>query len=84
MLCKKEIPYKVDFRYNVVKIHIKVRNHLIFTQKYLRKCEDTYFILRNKYLHMYEDSFGVKMLLKNKIQKYYLSKLLLENYLVYI
>ena len=56
----------------------------IFAQKYLRKCEDTYFILRNKYLHMYEDNFGVKMLLKNKIQKYYISKLLLENYLIYI
>ena len=35
----------------------------IFTQKYLRKCEDTYFILQNKYLPIYEDSFGVKILL---------------------
>ena len=30
----------------------------IFAQKYLRKCEDTYFILQNKYLCIYKDSFG--------------------------
>ena len=30
----------------------------IFTQKYLYKCEDTYFILQNKYLCIYQDSFG--------------------------
>ena len=30
--------------------------------KYLRKCEDTYFILQKKYLCIYEDSFGVKIL----------------------
>ena len=35
----------------------------IFAQKYLRKCEDTYFILQNKYyLCFYNDSFGVKIL----------------------
>ena len=34
----------------------------IFAQKYLSKCEDTYFILQNKYLCIYEDSFGVKLL----------------------
>ena len=34
----------------------------IFTQKYLHKCKDTYFILQNKYLHIYEDSFGAKLL----------------------
>ena len=34
----------------------------IFTQKYLRKCKDTYFILQNKYLSIYEDSFGAKIL----------------------
>ena len=32
----------------------------IFTQKYLRKCEDTFFILQNKYLWIYEDSFGAR------------------------
>ena len=31
-------------------------------QNYLHKCEDTYFILQNKYLHIYEDSFGAKIL----------------------
>ena len=34
----------------------------IFAQNYLPKCEDTYFILQNKYLHMYEDSFGANIL----------------------
>ena len=34
----------------------------IFAQKYLRKCEDTYFILQNKYLRIDEDSFGAKIL----------------------
>ena len=34
----------------------------IFTQKYLHKCEDTYFIFQNKYLRNYKDSFGVKLL----------------------
>ena len=34
----------------------------IFAQKYLRKCEDTtYFVLQNKYLPIYEDSFGAKI-----------------------
>ena len=32
----------------------------IFTQKYLRKYEDTYFILKNKHLCIYKDSFGAK------------------------
>ena len=36
----------------------------IFPQKYLRKCKDTYFILQNKYLRIYEDRFGVKVLLE--------------------
>ena len=30
---------------------------------YLLKCEDTYLILQNKYLHIYEDSFGAKILI---------------------
>ena len=34
----------------------------IFAQKYLHKGKDTYFILQNKYLPIYEDSFGVKIL----------------------
>ena len=34
----------------------------IFAQKYLHKCEDTYFILQNKYLCIYKDSFGAKIL----------------------
>ena len=34
----------------------------IFAQKYLHKCEDTYFILQNKYIHIYEDSFRAKIL----------------------
>ena len=33
----------------------------IFAQKYLDKCEDTYFILHNKYLRIYKDSFGSKI-----------------------
>ena len=31
----------------------------IFTQKYLRKCKDTFFILQNKFLRIYEDIFGI-------------------------
>ena len=34
-------------------------------QDYLHKCEDNYFILQNKYLRIYEDSFGVKILRDN-------------------
>ena len=34
----------------------------IFAQKYLRKCEDNYFIFQNKYLCIYEYSFGAKLL----------------------
>ena len=34
----------------------------IFTQNYLRKCKDIYFMLQNKYLFIYEDSFGAKIL----------------------
>ena len=33
----------------------------IFAQKYLCKCERTYFILQNKHLCIYEDSFGAKI-----------------------
>ena len=29
----------------------------IFVQNYLHKCEDTYFILQNKYLRIYKDSY---------------------------
>ena len=29
---------------------------------YLRKCKDTYFSLQNKYLRIYEDCFGAKIL----------------------
>ena len=35
----------------------------IFAQKYLRKCEDAYFILQNKYVCIHEDSFGAKILI---------------------
>ena len=34
----------------------------IFAQKYFRNCKYTYLILQNKYLRIYEDSFGVKIL----------------------
>ena len=34
----------------------------IFAQKYLCKCEDTYFILQNKYLCIHKDNFGGKIL----------------------
>ena len=33
----------------------------IFAQKFLRKCEDIRYILKNKYLCIYEDSFGAKI-----------------------
>ena len=34
----------------------------IFDQKYHHKCEDTYYIVQNKYLRIYEVSFGPKIL----------------------
>ena len=46
-----------------------------FTQNYLRKYNDTYLILQNKYLRIHEDSFGVKnaalqtVLRKNSMRK---------------
>ena len=41
-----------------------VRNHLLVSllKMYLGKFEDTYFILQNKYLYVYEDSFRAKIL----------------------
>ena len=33
-----------------------------FAQRFLRKFEDNYIILQNKYLRFYKDSFGVKIL----------------------
>ena len=32
-----------------------------FTQKYLRESEDNNFILQNKYIRIYDDSFGAKV-----------------------
>ena len=34
----------------------------IFAQKYLHNCEEIYFSLQNKYLCIYEYSFGAKIL----------------------
>ena len=34
----------------------------ILAQKYLHKCDDTYLILQNKFLHIYEYSFEAKIL----------------------
>ena len=34
----------------------------IYAEMYLRKCKYTCFILQNKYLCIYEDSFGAKIL----------------------
>ena len=34
----------------------------VFTTKYLRKCEDTYFIFKKKYLCFHKDNFGAKIL----------------------
>ena len=50
------MPHTVQNRVEIVQSSLS-----IFAQKYLRKCEDTYLILQNKYLHIYEDSFGAKM-----------------------
>ena len=35
----------------------------VFAPKHLHKCKNTYFILQNKYLCIYEDSFGAKILI---------------------
>ena len=43
--------------------HLSTQSSLsIFAQKYRCKCENTYFILQNKYLCIYEDSFGSMIL----------------------
>ena len=39
---------------------------IIFAQRYLCKCKNTYIILQNKYLCIYEDSFGAKILRDNR------------------
>ena len=51
-----------------------MRNHLlsIFAQKYICKCKDTYYILQNKYLSIYEDSFGTKIFRYDCALKYIL------------
>ena len=33
----------------------------VFAPKHLHKCKNSYFILQNKYLCIYEDSFGAKL-----------------------
>lgn len=40
----------------------------VFPQKCLRKCEDTYLILQNKYLCIFKHSFGAKIL-RPKLKK---------------
>ena len=40
----------------------KIRKKYAIISKYLRKCEDTYFILQKKYLRIYKDTFGTKIL----------------------
>ena len=43
--------------------HLSTQSSLsIFAQKYHCKCENTYFILQNKYLCIYDDSFGAMIL----------------------
>ena len=50
-------------KYNTYNYYLQSQSSLsIFAKNYLCKCEDTYFILQNKYLHIYEDSFGAKIL----------------------
>ena len=45
------------------KLSFSVQSSLsMLAQKYLRKCKDTYSILQNKYLHIYEDTFRTKIL----------------------
>ena len=51
---------------NELKIPKKIQSFLIiFAQRYLCKCKNTYIILQNKYLCIYEDSFGAKILRDN-------------------
>ena len=51
------MPHTVQNRVEIVQSSLN-----IFAPKYLRKCEDNYFILQNKHLRFYKDSFGVKIL----------------------
>ena len=47
----------------MLKMCLSVQSFLsIFAHKYLYNCKDTYFILQNKNLYIYEDSFGAKIL----------------------
>ena len=53
----------VQWDKNGEKCTIGVQSSLsISAQKYFRKCEDIYFILQKKYLWIYKDSFGAKIL----------------------
>ena len=50
-------------KYNTNNYYLQSQSSLsIFAKNYLCKCEDTYFILQNKYLGIYEYSFGAKIL----------------------
>ena len=53
----------------------------IFAQKYPRICEDTYFILQNNYLCIYENSFGAKILRDDCAHNYQLWISYHNNYL---
>ena len=59
-----EIVFKLAARIwtkNVILLSVQSSLSII-NQNYLRKCNNTYFIIQNKYLHIYEDSFGTKIL----------------------
>ena len=50
-------------------VALKSEKECPIISKYLRKCEDTYNILQNKYLCIYEDTFGAKVLRDDFILK---------------
>ena len=48
------------------------QNSEFHSKMYLQKCKDTYFILQNKYLCIYEDSFEGKILRDDCTQNLFL------------
>ena len=53
---------RINDKKRILNVYSAQSSLCIFAQKYLRQCKDTNFISQNKYLCIYEDSLGAKIL----------------------
>ena len=53
---------RINDKKRILNVYSAQSSLCIFAQKYLRQCKDANFISQNKYLCIYEDSLGAKIL----------------------